>query len=323
MQVPGHPADEQQRLAELHSLNILDTPAEERFDRITRIAKALFQVPIAQVSLVDSQRQWFKSCTGLPVTETSREVSYCGHAILYDDVFVIEDSHQDQRFNDNPMVLGSPHIRFYAGAQLTMPSGHTLGTLCLVDDVPRTFTQEQRSLLKDLAAIVIQELSAHQAATQDQLTRVLNRRGFELLAEKALASSRRYQWPCALIYMDLNDFKQVNDNHGHQAGDKALKAFAQLVAALTRESDIFARLSGDEFVVMMMNADHNRAEQKVSNIRQALTQWNGEKHLPFELSVSFGVVCYQPDHHQSLAELMHAGDQQMYRHKQTFRHKSA
>jgi len=86
MQVPGHPADEQQRLAELHSLNILDTPAEERFDRITRIAKALFQVPIAQVSLVDSQRQWFKSCTGLPVTETSREVSYCGHAILYDDV---------------------------------------------------------------------------------------------------------------------------------------------------------------------------------------------------------------------------------------------
>lgn len=319
MLAPAVPDNEEQRLAELRSLHILDTPAEERFDRITRIAKELFQVPIAVISLVDTNRQWFKSCIGLPVNETERDVSCCGHAILQDDVFVIEDASADERFFDNPLVLGPPNIRFYAGAQLTMSSGNTIGTLCLIDSQPRSFSKHQQLLLKDLAKIVIQELSSHRAAILDDLTQVLNRRGFELMADKALANSRRYQWPCSLLYMDLNNFKAINDNHGHRAGDEALKRFSKIASTLTRETDILARIGGDEFVVMMMNADEHQAEKKVLKIEHAVSELNASHALPCELSVAYGIVAYNQGEHNTLSEFMHSGDQQMYQHKQAIR----
>jgi len=158
MKKPDIPAHESARLAALCRLSILDTPAEERFDRITRIAQQHFQVPIALVSLIDTERQWFKSRQGLNAVETPRDISFCGHAILSDDILCIPNALADPRFEDNPLVTGAPNIRFYAGAPLHAPGGERVGTLCIIDGKPRTFTADDLNVLRDLADCVETEL---------------------------------------------------------------------------------------------------------------------------------------------------------------------
>ena len=154
------PPDEEQRLAALHALGLLDTPAEERFDRLTRVAASLFDVPIALVSLVDANRQWFKSCVGTDIKESSREMSFCAYAVAEREMLVIPDALRDDRFADNPVVSGPPYVRFYAGAPIFTSDGHCAGTLCVIDGRPRDFTDDDRERLRDLAAIVQQELTA-------------------------------------------------------------------------------------------------------------------------------------------------------------------
>jgi PAS domain S-box-containing protein len=156
---PPIPPDEAQRLAALQSLHILDTPPEERFDRITRLAQRLFDVPIALISLVDASRQWFKSRAGLDVAQTPREISFCGHAILGHGAFVVQDARVDPRFSDNPLVTGEPAIRFYAGWPLADPAGHRLGALCLVDRRPRQLSEADLQVLRDLASLAERELT--------------------------------------------------------------------------------------------------------------------------------------------------------------------
>ncbi len=160
MQPPPLPADESQRLATLRHLELLDTPREERFDRITRLAAALLEVPIAVISLVDADRQWFKAAYGLDATETPRDISFCGHAILNGDLLVVPDALKDARFADNPLVTGDPRIRFYAGHPLKAAEGSRVGTLCVIDRQPREFSAAQEALLADLANIAEAELNS-------------------------------------------------------------------------------------------------------------------------------------------------------------------
>ena len=154
------PPDEDTRLAALRDLAILDTPPEERFDRITRVAAALADVPIAFVSLVDQERQWFKSCHGLSVCETSREAAFCAHVVLSRKPMIVSDTLLDDRFADNPLVTGEPHIRFYAGFPVFHDDGSCIGTLCLVDTRPRQFPDAMLKMLADLACLVQQELNS-------------------------------------------------------------------------------------------------------------------------------------------------------------------
>jgi GAF domain-containing protein len=140
---PAVPLDEEERLRALRDLSILDSEPEERFDRLTRLAQDIFQAPIALVSLVDDTRQWFTSRQGLAATETSREVSFCGHSILGEGVFVVPDATLDPRFTNNPLVTGDPDIRFYAGVPLNSTDGRSLGTLCVIDTVAREWTPAQ------------------------------------------------------------------------------------------------------------------------------------------------------------------------------------
>ena len=159
MENPKNPPDEAKRLETLRALKILDTAAEERYDRITRVAQSIFEVPIVLVSIVDAERQWFKSRQGLDAAETPRDISFCGHAILGTESFIVEDTAKDPRFADNPLVLGGPKLRFYAGAPLSAPNGQRMGTLCLIDTKPRQLTPLQRQVLRDLAAMVEREMA--------------------------------------------------------------------------------------------------------------------------------------------------------------------
>ena len=158
MQEPPRPAHEDDRLSALRQLLILDTPPEERFDRLARFAASEFDMPIVLLSLIDDDRQWFKARVGLEVCETGRDVSFCGHAIVHNDTMVVHDAALDERFSDNPLVTGDPRIRFYAGAPLTMPGGHNIGTLCLIDRTPRTLDDVDLAILASLRDLAVEEL---------------------------------------------------------------------------------------------------------------------------------------------------------------------
>ena len=163
MQVAALPDNESARLAALHELLILDTPPEERFDKIAAFAAAEFDVPIATITLVDTKRQWFKARVGIEVQQTGRDVSFCSHAILAPQIMVIPDALDDPRFADNPLVTGAPFIRFYAGAPLTLPSGLRLGTLCLIDRRPRTLDALELGIFGTLRDLVVMELVQQEA----------------------------------------------------------------------------------------------------------------------------------------------------------------
>jgi signal transduction histidine kinase len=154
------PANDQERVSALKGLHILDTRNEERFDRLTRIAASAFNVPVSRVSLVDTDREWFKSCIGSDVQESRRDISFCGHAIAQDDVFIVPDAFLDERFRDNPLVLGGPRVRFYAGCPLYTENGYKVGSFCITDTKPREFTEKDKELLKDLAGVVESELNS-------------------------------------------------------------------------------------------------------------------------------------------------------------------
>ena len=177
MKVPDIPSNEPERLAALRGYSILDTPAEAEFDDFTQLAAQIVGVPIALISLVDGRRQWFKSKVGLDATEIPRDISFCGHAILGREVFEVPNALEDERFRDNPFVTGDPKVRFYAGAPLTTPDGHNIGTLCVIDRVSRHLTAEQREALARLGRQVVTLLElrlanrrlAHQAAFQQSI----------------------------------------------------------------------------------------------------------------------------------------------------------
>jgi signal transduction histidine kinase len=179
------PPDEAERLGALQRTGLLDTDPEERFDRLVRIARALFQVPIAMVTLVDADRQWQKSCLGLELRELPRTISFCAHAVLSDQALVVSDTTADPRFADNPLVTGEPSIRFYAGQPIHSPDGRRLGTLCLMDRVARVMDEDHLTMLHDVAAIVEEELGgapsseqeAQLRAVTDELDRLLRVKG--------------------------------------------------------------------------------------------------------------------------------------------------
>ncbi|WP_432378720.1 GAF domain-containing protein [Duganella sp. P38] len=153
------PPYDKERVAALRQMLILDTPPEERFDKVVQFAAQEFDVPIALISLLDENRQWFKASVGVDICETGRDISFCGHVILQPDLFVINDARSDERFADNPLVTTPPHVIFYAGAPLRIPSGFVIGTLCIIDHEPRTLDATEMAIFTSLRDLLLEELS--------------------------------------------------------------------------------------------------------------------------------------------------------------------
>lgn len=334
MKEPPFPPDEVERQQSLDRLDILDTPAEERFDRITRLARRLFKVPTVLISLVDRDRQWFKSAQGLEASETSRSVSFCGHAILGDSTLVVPDARRDERFADNPLVLSGPGIRFYAGEPIRAADGQTVGTLCLLDDRPRRLSAEAREELRDLAALVESELrmqalsesevalrsrlkATERKAAIDTVTRTWSRAMVIELLERELARCWRQRLPLGLVMLDLDDFKKVNDTHGHPIGDEVLRAAAGRMRSEIRPYDIVGRYGGEEFLVLLHAQGGRRVEAAADRIRQGLARAPIVTRAgKVWVTASLGVAVYPGDAKPDQEALIAAADRALYEAKE-------
>ena len=295
MQKPEIPVDEAKRLAALYATNLFGTGPEEAFDRITRMAAKLLDVPTALVSLVGSDVQWFKSRCGFAAQYTSRDVSFCGHAILSDAPLVVPDAAGDPRFADNPIVTGAPFIRFYAGVQLYSVERAKLGTLCIIDTRPREIGEAELAELHELARMVeeliyhrqlafaAQELHAqlhaqlhdnlqHDAPsaqlasaadqvefllTHDTLTGLANRQAL-LRAIRAGIDEWRSRGAAAVVAcLNIDRFKRINEALGHAAGDEVLVAVTRSLKAHLAPGETLARTGNDEFVLVLDQSGAN------------------------------------------------------------------
>lgn len=287
---PPFPADEQQRLDALQILGILDTPEEERFDRITRLAQRALQVPIALVTLVDGDRQWFKSHQGVALRETPREQSFCGHAILQAPIFVVPDAWQDERFADNPLVLGKPHVRFYAGRPLRSHN-RTVGTLCVIDHVPRELSDADRQTLEDLAALVEDEFLVATRDTVDALTGLSNLAGVQRILPKiahgTVPIALPVRRPGLLVQLDLVGTDSVSRYLGTAALDRALEGFSRTLMGLVPLGGLPARTAPLRFVVALADTADQELTGWLAELRAAMLQAFAAGEYPgrFDFSV--------------------------------------
>ena len=314
--MPKKPHNEAVRLREVYSLGDLGSHPEERFDRVTRLARTLFDVPIAAVTLIDEDSVWFLSHQGLELEMTPRRFSFCTETILTQKILSVTDASGDLRFSYGPMVKGEPYVRFYAGCPIRGPLGTNLGTLCIMGPAPRELTELEGDSLRDLAEIIEQEIVSHHLASMDALTGLSNRQGFKMLAQKALAASRRRNTPATLLYIDLDGFERANDTSSHTTGDELLREFARLLENDFRESDIVARLGSNEFAVLLGDADN--AEVATKRLLDSIRRRNEIFPDSYEISASIGASFFDPRSEDTLEALINRADVAMY---ETKRHK--
>lgn len=449
------PANEQERLKALRKYDILDTEPETAFNGMVHLASYICQTPFAAISLVDEHRQWFKAITGIDATETPRDVAFCAHAILQDGIMIVPDAREDKRFFDNPLVTSGPNLRYYAGVPLITSQGDHLGTLCVLDSVPRELKPEQLEAIKVLAdnimahldlrlshksarqyvddlqlaatifessseAVVVTDASNHiitvnpafttltgyaldevvgkspsllksgkqgkefyqdlwekldseghwdgevwnlrkngelyaewlsiniiyntdgskrlhvaifsditekkqadelvwRHANFDQLTKLPNRRLFRDRLEQAIKSANRSNEQMALMFIDLDRFKEVNDTLGHDMGDALLKEAAERINQCVRKVDTVARMGGDEFTVVLSQiAEPVYAGKVAETIIQKLAEPFSIAGVEIAISASIGIVIY-PNDGSNAGELLKNADVAMYKSKNSGR----
>ncbi len=331
--IPARISDNECRSIDaLNRYELVDAPPEIALDDIAILASRICQTPMAAISFVDQDRQCFKSQVGLPMNEAPRDIAFCGPAILQSGLLVIPDAKADERFRDNPLVVGEPYIRFYAGAPLITPDGTALGSLCVMDSSARPLTAEQAEGLQALARQVTtllelrrtQRALAH-AALHDALTGLPNRVLLTNRIEHCLARAKsRNGYLFAVLFLDLDRFKVINDSMDHSAGDKLLQKVAERLSGSVRSGDTVgrgshtvavARLGGDEFTVLLEDL---RAAQNAADVAQRLLNElakpmdiDGQEIVP---TASIGVVIGTALA-QSATQLLRDADAAMYRAK--------
>jgi diguanylate cyclase (GGDEF)-like protein len=261
---------EEARLAALRSCNLLDTAPEPTFDLITRLAQMALNMPIVLISLVDGDRQWFKSRQGLAASETDRSVSFCSHAIAEDEPFIVSDASIHPLFDQNPLVVGEPHVRFYIGIPLKLRDGSRIGTLCAIDCIPRALSTDEIDILSGLGRMVVDQIELRRLAMTDPLTGALTRRGFDVEIGRELHRSKRTRREFSLIVIDVDHFKAVNDRYGHASGDIVLQSVVGQIKQELRASDCIARLGGEEFVIALPETGLDGARVLAERIREKI-----------------------------------------------------
>lgn len=301
---------------------ILDTDPEEQFDRLAKLASLTLRMPIAAVSLLDTNRQWFKAMVGTPLKETPLEYSFSSYAVREDELFVVSDASQDSRFCANPLVTGEPGIRFYAGVPLHIPGGPAIGTLSVIDRVPRTLDDRERNVLQELGSMVVREMELRRAAMTDSLTGVFNRRTLDMLVDKELARLRRTRQIFSLAVFDLDHFKNVNDTLGHEAGDRVLVAFARLASQCFRRQDLLFRTGGEEFAILLVGTRELAAEVPLERFRNLLQQTVVETPAgPVRVTASIGAAEATADD-VAAGDLASRADEALYQAKRAGRNRT-
>ena len=338
------PANEGVRLKAVKSVVSLSAAiganmaGQEVFDSIARLARDITETPMATVALVEKDRLRLLAHPGLPASETSRTVGFCSHAILTSELMEVPDALEDARFRDNPLVLGPPHIRACAGVPLVLPSGESLGALCVLDTVPRTLSDAQKQALKTLARSVVGEFELRRrvseleveverrrvaeaqilkVATRDPLTHLPNRIALHERLAQLVQMANRHGDSLAFLFIDLDRFKLINDTHGHDVGDAALVEVAERLTRTLRDSDTVARLGGDEFAVLLPGV--GGADEALQMAGKLLLALNDATHLKghrLHLNASIGVAVY-PAHGDDAEQLMRNADLAMYQAKQS------
>lgn len=337
------PPDEASRLELLEAYEILDTIPEQVFDDITFLASRICDTPIALISLVDAERQWFKSRVGLDVPETHRDLAFCAHAIhTPGELFEVRDAFDDDRFADNPLVTDGP-VRFYAGAPLGGDPGSALGTICVIDSSPRELDDTQREALNALSRQVMGQLDLRKAMRDlenyrdrmeryqlqlektneelakqrhtDALTGVHNRAAFDKRLDEEIHRARRYDHPVSLLIVDVDHFKTYNDTHGHQAGDTVLQELAAQLESVCRTGDFVARYGGEEFALILPETDIDGAGLLAERLRRAIGSHDWT-HGSVTISVGAAELCSNTT---SVGHLIERADGALYEAKRTGR----
>lgn len=301
MSVAPIPLDEQARLESLRELWLLDTEPEERFDRITRLARRLFEVPIVTFALVDAERVWFKSRVGVEITEVPRDDAFCAHTILTDGIIQVEDASEDTRFRSSPLVEGASAVRFYAGAPIASADRRRVGVLSVMDTAPGIFGPDDLQTLADLARAVEGELSATHDSTVDDRTGMLNVRGFHQFADKLLKIAARGKTPMSLLYAEAMNIDQMGTPHGRE---EILKEVARVVDHTFRQSDVLARIGPGLFCALLPENSEHAGEKAGARLRAAVRAWNMEPENPFKLEVLVSSARFDPGNPVSLDHLM-------------------
>jgi diguanylate cyclase (GGDEF)-like protein len=315
---------EHKRLEDLAATGIMDTLPEAAYDDISILASYICDTPIAYISFIDDKRQWYKSSINVPITETSIEDALCANTLHGTELVHVSDLTQDARYRENPFVKSEMGIRFYAGYPLINSEGSALGTLCVIDYKVRELDERQRFALSALGRQVITQLelrrnlntTASQAA-HDALTGLPNRL---LLTERLAQACRKAvtsKGQCALLFIDLDHFKAVNDTHGHSAGDLVLVEVASRLRSILRKGDTVGRYGGDEFLVVLEGiktiAD---VEVIMESITSVLEVPIAHKSQLVRIGASIGYSIF-PLHAKTSDELIQHADTRLYKAKRT------
>lgn len=325
------------RLADIHSLAIFYTPLDARFDRLTRLAQKALGVPVAAIALSHQGKLWFKSVQGWNIHELDLANSFCSRTLSRGEPVIVEDTRLDPDFAHHRLVEGAPNFRFYAGFQIRDKTGGAVGTLAVYDRAPRQLAQVEVQALRDLADLAQREFLtaelcdaqaqivakldlARRSAMIDALTRVWNRRAAEDLLTFAVEQAERDDTGLALVMIDVDRFKEINDSAGHQVGDQVLRKVAATLVSNVRDGDSVCRYGGDEFLIILQRTNREEVERITDRIRQRISEFPMKtKSGQVTVAVSAGIAVRSPGRHMTGESLIELADQGLYRAKQAGR----
>lgn len=321
------------KLAQLPESTFFCTPIEERFERLTRLARRALNVPVAAITFLNDEKQWFKSVAGWSVTELPHDHSFCPITLAAGELTVFEDTRQDTAVAGHPLVTRGPKFRFYAGLPITDENDNLCGTFCIFDQKPRQLSVQDKATLEDLAALTQREIvgehmrsvhvsltaklgTARRESMMDPLTRLWNRRGASVMVKGALDAARAQHSSIGIAILDLDNFKRINDSYGHQTGDEVLRKTALRLIHNVRSNDCICRLGGDEFLLLMKDADADAARQTAERVRRSLVECPiPTRQGEVSITTSVGYTVHSGDDDISVEELIARADKALLESK--------